>query len=159
MLRVCSLPFKSSINFQRKLKEPSELSVLIKPCHGPWKDHHGKEKTYPQLSGSTAFGILSRSSVALLSVALCFPRLGGLSQENRAAPLEKVPVTPTFSALKGGVALQVASWKVSRYRGVSQLHCCLSCYSGALRSSNQQAQETDMSFLIVRSPYPDFCHC
>ena len=29
----------------------------------------------------------------------------------------KGPIVPTFSALKGGVALQVASWKVSRYSG------------------------------------------
>ena len=40
-----------------------------------------------------------------------------MSQENRATPREKGPVAPTFSALKGGVALQVASWEVSRYKG------------------------------------------
>ena len=43
-------------------------------------------------------------------------------------PLEEGPVAPAFSALKGGVALQVASW----YRGVSQLHCRLLRCSGAL---------------------------
>ena len=55
-----------------------------------------------------------------------------MSQENRAAPREKGLVTPTFSAVKGGVALQVASWKVSRYKVVSQLHCRLSRCSGPL---------------------------
>ena len=43
-------------------------------------------------------------------------------------PLKRVP----FSAFRGGVALQVASWKVSRYRGVSQLHCRLSRCSASL---------------------------
>ena len=55
--------------------------------------------------------------VALRSVALRFRGFGGMSQENRATPPEKGPVAPPFSALKGGAALQVASWKVSRYRG------------------------------------------
>ena len=40
-----------------------------------------------------------------------------MSQENGGRPTEKGPVAPTFSALEGGVALQVASWKVSRYKG------------------------------------------
>ena len=47
-------------------------------------------------------------------------------------PPAKGPAAPPFSALQGSVALQVASWKVSRYRGVSQLHCRLSCCSGPL---------------------------
>ena len=38
-----------------------------------------------------------------------------VSQENRATPPEKDPVAPTFSAHKGGVALQVASCKVLLY--------------------------------------------
>ena len=59
---------------------------------------------------------------AVNSVALRLPRFGGVSQENRATPPERGPVAPSFSALKGGVALQVAFWKVSRYRGVSKLH-------------------------------------
>ena len=58
-----------------------------------------------------------RYAVALHSVALRFPGFGGVSQGNGATPTEKGPAAPTFSALKGGVALQVASWKVSRYRG------------------------------------------
>ena len=44
----------------------------------------------------------------------------------------KGAVAPTFSALKGGLTLQAASWKVARYRGVSQLHCHLSRYNGPL---------------------------
>ena len=44
-----------------------------------------------------------------------------MSQENLATPPEKGPVAPTLAALKGGVALQVASWKVSGYRGVLQV--------------------------------------
>ena len=61
-----------------------------------------------------------------------------MSQENRATPPEKSPVAPAVSALKGAVALQVASWKVSRYRGVSQLHCRLSRCSGALEIPRQE---------------------
>ena len=34
-----------------------------------------------------------------------FPEFGGVSQENRTTPPEKGPVAPTFSALKGCVAL------------------------------------------------------
>ena len=41
------------------------------------------------------------------SVALRFPGFGGLSQETRATPPENGPVAPTFSAFKGGAALQV----------------------------------------------------
>ena len=44
--------------------------------------------------------------VALRSVALRRPGLGGVSQENLATPPEKGPVAPPFSALKGGVAVQ-----------------------------------------------------
>ena len=55
-----------------------------------------------------------------------------MSKENRATPPSKGPVAPTFSALKGGVALEAASWKVWRYRVMSQLHCRLSRYSGPL---------------------------
>ena len=40
-----------------------------------------------------------------------------MSQENRATPPAKGPVAPTFATLKGGVAFEVASWKVSRYNG------------------------------------------
>ena len=54
-----------------------------------------------------------------------------MSQENHATPPEKGPVASKFSA--GGVALQVASWKVLWYRGMLQLHCRLSRCSGALR--------------------------
>ena len=49
-----------------------------------------------------------------------------------ALHLAKGPVAPTFSALTGGVALQVASWKVLRYKGVSQLDSRLSRYNGPL---------------------------
>ena len=55
-----------------------------------------------------------------------------MSQENRTTPPQKGPVAPTLSAPKGGVALEVASWKVLRYRGLSQLHCRLARYSGPL---------------------------
>ena len=44
----------------------------------------------------------------------------------------KGTVAPTLSALNGGLALQVASWKVSPYREVSQLHFRLLRYSGPL---------------------------
>ena len=53
------------------------------------------------LGGPTATTILSRFIVALHSVALCFPRFGGVSQDNRATPPEKSPVAPTFQLLKG----------------------------------------------------------
>ena len=85
-------------------------------------------------SGPTATVILWQNTVALHCVALRFPGFGGVSQENRATPPQKGPVAPTFSAFEGGVALQVVAWKVSRYRGVSQLHCRLARYSGPLRS-------------------------
>ena len=40
----------------------------------------------------------------------------------KVAKLTRVcpPTGASFSGLKGGVALQVASWKLSRYRGMSQ---------------------------------------
>ena len=84
------------------------------------------------LSGPSATVTLPRYAVALHSVALRFSGLGGMWQENRATPPEKGPVAPSFSALKRDVALQVASGKVSRYRGVSQLPCRLSRCNGAL---------------------------
>ena len=77
------------------------------------------------LSGPTATDILSRYTFSLHSVALRFPEFGGVARESHYSP-SKGPVAPTFSALNGGVALQVASWKVSQYREVSQLHCRLS---------------------------------
>ena len=49
----------------------------------------------------------------------------------------------TFSALKGGVALQVASWKLSRHRGVSRRHC---------RLSSTTAKEICASHWGVESP-------
>ena len=58
-----------------------------------------------------------------------------MSQENSTTPPEKGAVEPTFSALEEGVALQVASWKASQYRGMSQLHRRLSRCSGALSCS------------------------
>ena len=67
-----------------------------------------------KLCGPTATVVLSRCTVALHSVALRFPVFGGVSQETRTTPPEKGHVVPTFSAFKGGVALQVASWKVSQ---------------------------------------------
>ena len=67
-------------------------------------------------------------SVAKHSVAPHFPGFGGVSQENHATHSEKGPVAPTFSALNGGVALEVASWRVSRYRG-----CC--SYTVACRAA------------------------
>ena len=86
----------------------------------------------PALHGPTATVILSRYSVALHSVVRCFPGFGGVSQENCTTHPEKGPVASTFAACKGSVALQVAFWKESRYRGVLQLHCGRSCCRGAL---------------------------
>ena len=72
---------------------------------------------FSQVSGS-GVDLTLLNTVALHSVALrFFPGFEGVSQENRATPREKGPVAPTFSALKGGVALQITSWKVSGYRG------------------------------------------
>ena len=105
---------------------------------GKGERKRGKEE------GESGTIILSRCTVALHSVALRFPGYGGVSQENRAAPPQRTlwpppfqlegPVAPTFSALKGGVALQGAFPKVSWYRGVSQpqCHCCQSRYNGQL---------------------------
>ena len=87
-----------------------------------------------QLSGPTATVTLSRYTAALHSVALRFPGFGGVAQENRGTPPEKGPVAPAFSAFKGGVALQVAPWKVSRCMGVSQLRCRLRTAVGHLGS-------------------------
>ena len=59
----------------------------------------------------------------------------GVTRESRYTP-SKGPVVPTFSALKGGVALQVASWKASRYRVVSQLQCHGATVGHSLRLLN-----------------------
>ena len=67
----------------------------------------------------------NRSCNPVGRAALCctiFPGCGEVWQEHRATTPQRDPVAPAFSALQGGVALQVASWKVSRYRGLSQLH-------------------------------------
>ena len=71
--------------------------------------------------------------VALHCVALRFAGFGGALAGESLCTHSKGPAATTFSGLIGGVALQVASWKVSRYRGVSQLHCRLLCYNGPLR--------------------------
>ena len=62
-------------------------------------------------------------------VALCFPALKGCHTRIVLHPLKGpcYSVAPIFSALKAGVALQFASWKVSLCKGVSQLHCHLYC--------------------------------
>ena len=93
--------------------------VFLDPHVTPARGH--------RLSGPTAIESMSRYTVFLHSVALRFPGFGRVSQENRATP-RHVP----FSALKGGVALQVACWKALRYKGVSQLHCRLSRHRGPL---------------------------
>ena len=51
------------------------------------------------LSGPTARVILSRYTVALHSVALRFPRFGGVPQKNRATTLKGPPVESAFLAL------------------------------------------------------------
>ena len=48
----------------------------------------------------------------------------GVAGESRQGPV--APALAGLAALKAGVALEVSSWKVSQYRGVSQLHCRLS---------------------------------
>ena len=54
-------------------------------------------------------------------------------------------MAPPCSALKEGVALQVASWKVSRYRGVSQLRCRLSRSNGPLSSPSSSNSSSSSS--------------
>ena len=81
---------------------------------------------------------MSRYTVALHSVSLRSPGFGGVSQDNRTTPPEKVPAAPTF---RGGVALQVASWKVSRYRRAvtARLFACRAAVGHlGLRSRNSQ---------------------
>ena len=63
--------------------------------------------------------ILSRYTVATLC-RITFSRIcsgRGVAGESRYTPWKQVPVASTFSALTRGVALQVASWKVSWYTG------------------------------------------
>ena len=55
----------------------------------------------------------------------------------------KGPCSTYISALEGGVPFQVASCKVSRYRGMSQLHCRLSRYSGPLSCRRARTLQTD----------------
>ena len=82
----------------------------------------------PRLRGPTTTVILSRYTLS----HFVFQHFEGCRRRIALHPPQKGPVAPTFSGLKRGVALQAASWKVSRYRGVSQLHCRLSRCSGAL---------------------------
>ena len=115
---------------------PLSSSLGAQKAEITWKNRPNVNANFrrnpAELTGPTATVILSRYTVALHSVALRFPGFGGVWQENRATPPQNGPVVPTFSALKGGVALEVASWKVLQYRGASQLHCRLSRYSGSL---------------------------
>ena len=48
-----------------------------------------------------------------------FQHLEGCRRRIALKPPSKGPVAPIFSALEGGVALQAASWKMSRYPGCS----------------------------------------
>ena len=70
----------------------------------------------------------------------------GVARESRYTLCQNGPVAPTFSALRGGVALRVASWKVSRYRGVSQLHCRLLRCNEALRFPYFTAYDSSKAF-------------
>ena len=90
-------------------------------------------------SGPTATAILSRYAVtqrnSLYTLShYVFQNFEGCLRRIALHPCKGPCSTTTFSTLKGGVALQVASWKVSRYNGVLQLHCRLPRYSGALSS-------------------------
>ena len=67
-----------------------------------------------------------------------------MSQENHTTPHKIALAHLHFELFKrgigdpmGGVALKVRSWKVSRYRGVLQVHCRLSHYNGPPRPLTQ----------------------
>ena len=81
-----------------------------------------------------------------------------MSEENRYTPTDKGPVAPTVSALKGGVALQVASWKVLRYRGVSQLHCHLSRCSGAANENQKRSAKNCQQCLACATKHDSKTH-
>ena len=107
----------------RKFRWLASSSAAISASSALWCPHNR--------STPTATAILSRYTVALHSVALRFPTFGGMCRRIVLHPPEKALLHLPFQLLKS-VALQVASWKVSRYRGVSQLHCRLSRYNGPL---------------------------
>ena len=105
------------------------FGVLLEGNKEHPKTQHTRKRRFWKQSITCVFGCVAFSG------ALCSPlnRIGGASQENRDTRPEKGPVAPPFSALEGGVALQVASWKVSRYKGgVAQRHCRLSRYNGSV---------------------------
>ena len=103
-----------------------------------------------RLSGPTA--TVTVPVVLHCRATLCritFPRMWrGVTGESRYTP-SKAPVAPSFAALKGGVALQVASWKVSRHKGVSQLHCRLSHCNGPLNSALRNTLLSSTNTLIL----------
>ena len=78
------------------------------------------------------------SAEHLGELALSGPTATAKSSRATQFALHSVARTvPTFSALnKGCLALQAASWKVSRFRGVSQLHCA--CHKPEGNATSQQ---------------------
>ena len=70
-----------------------------------------------------ALSVREKNITTLHSVALLFSAFGGVSQKNLAAAPSKGPVAPTFSALKGGVALQVASWSLEGVAAQGTVAC------------------------------------
>ena len=73
----------------------------VTECREGLARRKGPAKICSRLSGPTATVVLSRYTVALHSVALRFPGFGGVSQENRTTPPERVLWHLPFQLLKG----------------------------------------------------------
>ena len=61
------------------------------------------------------------------------------------------PTALAFSALEGGVALQVVAWKVSKYKGVSQPHWRLARYSGPPKYNTRMSKLRKLKSSVAAS--------
>ena len=79
------------------------------------QNNNNNNKNNNTLSGPTAWPLLSRCRVPLYLSHVCFSGIAGY----RAIPRQDLSYRSQLGRVAGGIAAQVAVWRVSRYTGVS----------------------------------------